>query len=204
MQRIHYHTGRQAGRPASKQAEWREKRKRKPGKSRGKGKLNSEGEGKEDLRWSWTLPSASLALSAWRNAPFKLNPNKPTLAATPLLMVCALSVRTHMVSSSYISRICWLFVLFCFLSHSKKLYHPCYFSCSSFLLFSETWSCYVVHHGLEFTEQPRLTLNFRVLCFSLSTEIIELQTWAIMSNTPLLLFLKWHINTIRLKLISNS
>lgn len=45
MQRIHYHTGRQAGRPASKQAEKRGKR--KPGKARrGKGKPNREGEGK--------------------------------------------------------------------------------------------------------------------------------------------------------------
>lgn len=47
MQRIHYHTGRQAGRPASKQAEKRGKRKRMPGKARrGKGKPNSEGEEK--------------------------------------------------------------------------------------------------------------------------------------------------------------
>lgn len=44
MQRIHYHTGRQAGRPASKQAEGRGRRKRKPGKARrGKGKPNSGG-----------------------------------------------------------------------------------------------------------------------------------------------------------------
>lgn len=41
MQRIHYHTGRQAGRPASKQAEGRGRRKRKPGEAkRGKGKPN--------------------------------------------------------------------------------------------------------------------------------------------------------------------
>lgn len=46
MQRIHYHTGRQAGRPASKQAEGRGRRKRKPGKARrGKGKPNSGGGG---------------------------------------------------------------------------------------------------------------------------------------------------------------
>lgn len=44
MQRIHYHTGRQAGRPASKQAEGRGRRKRKAGKARrGKGKPNSGG-----------------------------------------------------------------------------------------------------------------------------------------------------------------
>lgn len=43
MQRIHYHTGRQAGRPASKQAEGRGRRKRKPGEAkRGKGQQNRE------------------------------------------------------------------------------------------------------------------------------------------------------------------
>lgn len=46
MQRIHYHTGRQAGRPASKQAEGRGRRKRKPGKvKRGKGKPKGVGWG---------------------------------------------------------------------------------------------------------------------------------------------------------------
>lgn len=30
-------------------------------------------------------------------------------------------------------------------------------------LFMETWSCYIVHTGLEFTEQPRWTLNLFLL-----------------------------------------
>lgn len=51
MQRIHYHTGRQAGRPASKQAEGRGRRKRKPGEAkRGKGKPNGDGEKERVLR----------------------------------------------------------------------------------------------------------------------------------------------------------
>lgn len=61
MQRIHYHTGRQAGRPASKQAEGRVRRKRKPGKvKRGKGKPKGVrwGEGEEKALSKMRLESS--------------------------------------------------------------------------------------------------------------------------------------------------
>lgn len=61
MQRIHYHTGRQAGRPASKQAEGRGRRKRKPGKvKRGKGKPKGVGwgEGEEKALSKMRLESS--------------------------------------------------------------------------------------------------------------------------------------------------
>lgn len=61
MQRIHYHTGRQAGRPASKQAEGRGRRKGKPGKvKRGKGKPKEVGwgEGEEKALSKMRLESS--------------------------------------------------------------------------------------------------------------------------------------------------
>lgn len=45
MQRIHYHTGRRAGRPASKQAEGRGRRKRRKGNA-DQWRVGAEGEGK--------------------------------------------------------------------------------------------------------------------------------------------------------------
>lgn len=43
--------------------------------------------------------------------------------------------------------------------------------------------------------------NLQISCFSLSAEITELQTWAIMPSTLRLSFLGWHRNTKGLKLL---
>lgn len=51
------------------------------------------------------------------------------------------------------------------------MYHPSHFSR---IFFMETWSCYIVHTGLEFTAQPRWTLNLPVFCFRLSAKVTEL------------------------------